>query len=180
MRNLLLMLFMLTCCMTNAQDFPGGLDDDGRGNDEITFEVYVSDKDETTNVRNNPNGKIVAHLKNGDMISVDYSQNGWFHIAANEWYGADEHGTICDNAGDLWIHSSVVSVDWHSDGGVKFELRKAPGRHNPVKKRGLGLKYPIERILDYSDGWAKLKLKGGFTGWVEIELLCGNSLTTCI
>jgi len=36
------------------------------------------------------------------------------------------------------------------------------------------------RPMEIKDDWVKVKtIDGKYTGWIEIEWLCGNSLTNC-
>ena len=156
-----------------------GLEADGRGSDEFMLTIYVDDPNGPTNVRNSPNGKVVGKLKNSDMISVDYCRNGWLHIAEPRWYDGENGGLISKTSKELWIHNSVVGIGWERDGAVDFELRREPMQSGRIVYKGRGDKCPIERILDITDGWVKIRIKGGKTGWVEAALLCGNTLTVC-
>jgi len=144
--------------------------------------VYVSDPTPTpTNIRNAPKGKVVAKLVDGNMITVDRCLNGWFHIALNEYDDEEGSHKICKTTNELWIHHSVVTATWNGDGETTaYTLYSKPSAKSAIVRKGKeGEYHPIEAILDYKDGWAKIRVKGGHVGWVRSYELCGNSLTNC-
>lgn len=146
------------------------------------FSAYVADPSSTpTNIRNSPGGKVVATLHDDDMITLDRCVNGWFHITYNEYDNGGEGGKICKTTSELWIHHSVITSTWNGDGETTaVTLYSKPSRKSPVaRKCPEGENHAIIDILDYKDGWVKVKVKTGHTGWVESSELCGNSLTNC-
>lgn len=141
--------------------------------------VYVKDKTSPTNVRSTPRGKVVGTLKNGDMIQVDRCENGWWHIADNSYDDGDYTVIISRESDELWIHSSVVTMDWAADGGVNFTMYAQPDPKSRIMLKGKGSSYKILSILDLDGDWVKIKVTGNVVGWVSRAVLCGNSLTTC-
>lgn len=150
---------------------------------QVMLDVYVSDDTQPTNYRDAPKGDIVGQLENGDMISVDKSQNGWFRIMGSTYYNGEGDFTY-RYKGEKWIHSSVVTVSWMQDGSVNFALRSTPSKKGKVVHRGYANKWVdgnfITHVLDFNKNWVKISLKNGKVGWVERNLVCGNSLTVCM
>ncbi|MCQ2288301.1 MAG: SH3 domain-containing protein [Muribaculaceae bacterium] len=144
--------------------------------------VFVSDDTQPTNLRDAPKGNIVDYLRNGDMIDVDRCVNGWFHIVGRTYVDGNMGETAkFRSRGELWIHRSVVGVDWVNDGDIKFTLRATPSTNGKAVHSGNGTRNnnSISQLLDLKGGWAKVKLDNGHEGWVKIGMLCGNSLTVC-
>ena len=160
--------------------YAGGLADDGRGEVSI-LGVYVKDSDPETNVRNAPKGKVVGKLHDGDMIYIEeQSENGWFRINGNTYdNGSDDENKICNNDNEaLWIHSSVITADWISDGFTVITMFTEPN-YDSKKIEFNGYDERIQRILDIQNDFVKVKTKNR-TGWVSKDFICGNSLTTCV
>ncbi len=143
--------------------------------------VYILDYDgDFTNVRNAPKGKIVFKLpaRDGVMIDVDKVVNGWWHICSEYAGSGDENYKLTGSTTGYWIHSSVVATGTRNYGGQKLTLRKEPSDKSAViysftDERNL-------RVLDIMGDWVKVRtLDGKYTGWIDSEWLCGNSLTNC-
>ncbi|MBQ0161383.1 MAG: hypothetical protein MJZ99_08080 [Bacteroidales bacterium] len=141
--------------------------------------VWVSDKDSITNVRNAPKGKVVGHLETDDMITVDSCVNGWFRIANNYYQGANSEGKISETSNNLWIHSSVITADWIWDGNHEIVIYQGASAKSKILWKGKGLNHSIEAILDVRGNWTKVRTKSGISGWVESRLICGNPYTVC-
>jgi len=143
--------------------------------------VYILDYDgDFTNIRNAPKGKIVFKLpaRDGVMIDVDKVVNGWWHICSEYAGAGDENYKLTGSTTGYWIHSSVVATGTRNYGGQKLILRKEPSDKSAAvysftDERNL-------RVLDIKGDWVKVRtLDGKYTGWIDSEWLCGNSLTNC-
>lgn len=144
--------------------------------------VYILDNDgDFTNVRNAPKGKVVFKLpaREGVMIGVDKMVNGWWRIVGNMAQAGDFEYTITGSTTGYWIHSSVIAIGTRNYGGQKITLYKEPS-----EKSAAVFSFTDERdlrVLDMKgDDWVKVRtLDGKYTGWVDRNWLCGNSLTNC-
>lgn len=135
------------------------------------FEVFLDDVDNYTNIRNNPNGKIILKINNedsyGHMMNVIDFKNGWLKI--NEIIAIDEY-IISELEG--WIHSSIVGISLtHSE-----DLLDKPNGEKKLELKGESGE--IFKIIDVHCEWLKIKTKKG-DGWIKSEKICGNPVTTC-
>ena len=160
MRKSLLYLCLITSVFCKAQDC-----------DFLPFYVALDDSSgSNTNVRDEPNGAIVLQLNKEDLFVlrvVDY-KNDWLKIdAVSSIYNGYDISNI-----EAWINKSLVSM-WTRK---KITLLDKPkigtilgfieGENGPVN------------LTDICGKWAKITFKN-LSGWVELELLCGNPVTTC-
>ena len=135
-----------------------------------------------TNVRNAPKGKIVDRIPTDipAMFAVEKPTNGWWKIFTNEYDTDDNQVTFKGSTKGYWIHYSVLAVGTRNYGGETLYLRKTPNAKGAVVYQ---FKDEIElRPVDITaDGeWVKVKtVDGKFTGWIESDWLCDNSLTNC-
>ncbi len=143
--------------------------------------AYIDDNDgEWTNVRNAPKGKIVAKLpaKEGVMITLNKSVDGWWCLYDNTYWTGDGGGELTGSTTDYWLHWSVVVVGTRNYGGQKLTLRKSPST-----KAAAVYSFTEEKQLhpiDMKGDWVKVRTADKkYTGWIEREWLCGNSLTNC-
>lgn len=166
-KHLLLFILAATFCLT--------------GNAQSLGVIITTNGDGYTNVRSTPNGTKVATLHDDDMIAVDRCQNGWFHISSRKYVDCDGEDRTMPSGTSLWVHSSQVTASWIHDGGLKFTLRSTPSNSGSIVFKGVDncVANQIKNILDYKNSWVKVRLKGGKTGWVPQNLICGNSLTVC-
>jgi SH3-like domain-containing protein len=137
----------------------------------IPFEVYLDDEDNYSNIRENPNGRIVLKINNidsyGYILNVIDFENGWLKI--NEINSVDAN-LISEFEG--WIHSSIVGVALSHN----VDLLDKPNGKKVLKLEGeTGETF---KIKDIHCEWVKIKTKKGI-GWVKSEKLCGNPVTTC-
>lgn len=141
--------------------------------------VYVTDNNPPTNVRNAPNGTIVATLNDDDMICVDRCVNGWMHIMGNDYQRNDGEPAVFKTTGDKWIHHSKLTSNWA--GSYEKVLYSSPSTDSAVVARikNINDDNEIKGILDMKNEMVKVRTVNGLEGWVEAHMLCGNSLTTC-
>lgn len=135
------------------------------------FNVALSDDSGSdTNIRNEPNGDIVLKLNKIDefvLHATDY-KDGWFKInyISSVHYGYDItnlNGWTHQSTIGLWTRKKINLLDVPETG---TSLGSIDGENGPVK------------IKDICSNWAKIEFEG-LSGWVEIEWLCGNPVTTC-
>lgn len=143
--------------------------------------VYILDNDGNwTNVRNAPKGKVVFKLpaREGVMIEVDHQENGWWRLVNPVGFTGDEKITMSGSTTGYWVHWSVVAVGTRNYGGQKLTLRQEASEKSAVVftfTKELQL-----RVLDIKGKWVKVRtIDGKYTGWIDINWLCGNSLTNC-
>ena len=149
-----------------------------------TLDVYISDNSgQYTNIRNAPKGQVVCKLKlpdaNGIMFSVAKQVNGWWLISGDGYWNPEtDTGKFTGSTTGYWIHNSVITVDTRNYSGQKLSLRSKPSARATVVYT-----FKDERALiplDLKGNWVKVKTTDGkHTGWIEIEWLCGNSVTNC-
>ncbi len=148
---------------------------------EAALRVYVSDPTGTaTNVRAAPSGAVLGTLD----VKGDYSatlhgcEKGWCRIsditAAAD--GAAPH--LKYNAGGQWLHTSVLAFSTRNYGGQKLVLRAKPGENAaPV------FSFTDERVLrplDVRGHWVQAEtLDKKHRGWLDVEWVCGNPVSTC-
>ena len=152
------------------------------GSAQDTFTAFLTDGDETTNIRNKPGGKVVMTVSANPSYVFDLTspQNGWWRIL--EFWNAedeDEDATLKgSDTGEYWIHFSVLGVNTRNYGGQELYLREAPDEDANVV-----FTFDKEMTLspmDVQGDWVKVKV-GNFdiVGWIETEWLCSNPLTNC-
>lgn len=168
MKKNLIMLFVLLTALSatvNAQ----------------SIGVFTWDsKGKFTNVRNAPNGKIVDRIPTSEaaMIGVEKPTNGWWKIVGNDYDMGDFQGTLKGSSTGYWIHYSVLAMGTRNYGKEKLTLRKLPDAKSVVVYSFT--EEILLRPIEIKDDWVKVKTTDGkYTGWIEIEWLCGNSLTNC-
>jgi len=133
-----------------------------------------------TNVRNAPKGKVVDKIPTEvcAMISVEKPTNGWWKMVDNSYDTGDNEGTLKGSTTGYWIHYSVLAMGTRNYGGQTLYIRQSPSASAPVVYK---FKKEIQlRPMDIKGEWVKVQtFDGKFTGWIEAEWLCGNSLTNC-
>lgn len=144
-----------------------------------SLEVFVSDSNGDTNVRNAPKGTVVAKLsQDGNwMFSVETPKNGWWRIQDGAYSGPDtDELHFKGSKTGYWIHSSVIGVSTRNYGGERLSLRQSPS-----DKAAVVYSFTDEVVLnpiDIKGDWVKVT-NGKYTGWIEAEWLCGNAVTNC-
>lgn len=133
-----------------------------------------------TNVRNAPKGKVVDKIPTEvcAMIGVEKPTNGWWKIIGDTYDTGDDEGTLKGSTTGYWIHYSVLAMGTRNYGGQTLYIRQSPSASAPVVYK---FKKEIQlRPMDIKGEWVKVQtFDGKFTGWIEAEWLCGNSLTNC-
>ena len=165
-KTFLMMTLMLFALMGRAQ----------------SVSVFITDNDRYTNVRNSPNGKVVARIDNNlgsGMLELEKPVNGWWRIEDNSWEIAEEakEVTLRGSRTGYWIHYSVVGFGTRNYGGQKLTLRATPS----VKGRAVYsfTKELILHPLEVKGEWIKVKTNDGHIGWIHEEWICDNPLTNC-
>ena len=133
-----------------------------------------------TNVRNAPKGKVVDKIPTEvcAMIGVEKPTNGWWKIIGDTYDTGDDEGTLKGSTTGYWIHYSVLAMGTRNYGGQTLYIRQSPTASAPVVYK---FKKEIQlRPMDIKGEWVKVQTTDGkYTGWIEEEWLCGNSLTNC-
>jgi len=158
----------------------GGPADECWGNQR----VYLNDPDLSgTNIRNSPNGEIVGQLfKDEDnpeyFITILEARDGWFRID-NVVNTPNGLGGSFNEAGECWMHGSVLGIDTRNYGGEVIPVFAYPNPETEhitsISQETYGL-----QVTDICGEWIKIQSKDKkIDGWVESRWLCGNPLTTC-
>lgn len=144
--------------------------------------AFISDADgDFTNLRSTPRGALAMQLPtdNTYMVSIQNPRNGWWEVdfvaEAAEDYEVKLTGSP---TGKYWIHNSVIALASRNYGGQRWCLRAKPS------KRAAAVYYftgeTLFHPLDVRGYWLKVRTFDGlYTGWIELEDLCDNPLTTC-
>lgn len=148
--------------------------------------AYIFDKSGTpTNVRNAPNGKVVQKLSDidgGYVVSLLEVKNKWWRIDPNvEVCGdvEDDNIQLKGSKTGYWLHYSVLQ--FNIAGEYENVLRATPSaKGKPLK---IGVTYLMEtglRPLEIRGEWIKVVTTDNrYTGWMPIDKICSNPLTTC-
>lgn len=148
--------------------------------------AYICDNSGTpTNVRNAPNGKIVQKLpevNGGYVVSLLEVKNKWWKVdPIVEIYGdeEDEYVELKGSKTGYWLHYSVLQ--FNIAGEHENVLRQTPSaKGKPLK---LGTSYLMEvglHPLEIRGEWIKvITTDNRYTGWMPIDKICDNPLTTC-
>lgn len=148
--------------------------------------AYIYDKSGTpTNVRNAPKGKVVQQLPDidgGYVVSLLEVKNNWWRIdPIVDIYGDVEDDNVQlegSNTG-YWVHNSVLQ--FNIAGEYENVLRATPSpKGKPLK---IDISYLMEvglRPLEVRGQWIKVVTTDDrYTGWMPIDKICCNPLTTC-
>ena len=133
-----------------------------------------------TNVRNAPKGKVVDKIPTDvcAMIGVEKPTNGWWKLTDNTYETGDFDGKLKGSTTGYWIHYSVLGMGTRNYGGQTLYIRKNPSESAPVVYKFK--KEIVLRPMEIKGEWVKVQTcDGKYTGWIEVEWLCGNSLTNC-
>ena len=148
----------------------------------VSVGAFVCDSDSVTNLRAAPGGKVVMRLVNRTsyMMNLSSPRDGWWQVDMLEDAEQGEEIALDPKqspTGQYWIHHSVVGVSTRNYGGRPCLLRAAPGKRSPVAY-GFNEELTVHP-LDARGDWVKVKTPDGHIGWIEVEMLCDNPLTTC-
>ena len=147
--------------------------------------AYIFDKSGTpTNVRNAPSGKVVQKLPDVDggyVVELLEVKNNWWRIdPVIEIYGdEDRELELQGSKTGYWLHNSVIQ--FNIAGEHENVLRATPSpKGKPLK---IGVTYLMEtglRPLQIRGEWIKVETTDKrYTGWMPIDKICSNPLTTC-
>ncbi|MBN2776194.1 MAG: hypothetical protein JXR36_01035 [Bacteroidales bacterium] len=147
----------------------------------INLTVYLCDPDDSgvTNLRSNPNGKILKSLEHDYdyIINLDAQQNGWFRIESIE--GIDTRIDVPKS--ELWIHHSVVGVDSKNYGNQTLNLYLLADSDSDVC--GQITQETTLRVTKLAGDFAFVFFHNAngekISGWIKKEWLCGNPVTNC-
>ena len=148
--------------------------------------AYICDISGTpTNVRNAPNGKIVKKLPDingGYVVSLLEVKNKWWRIdPVIDIYGdeEDEYVELKGSKTGYWVHYSVLQFGIAGD--HENVLRETPSpKGKPLKTAPSYLFEVGLRPLEIRGEWIKVITSDNrYTGWMPIDKICDNPLTTC-
>lgn len=209
MKNLLPLLFLLVVsCSTNEDKSENAESKKNEPNEESTkieesesdetsssnetvskidcigeVNVFLNDPDQSgTNIRNAPNGKVIYKLVRTEenfeyFITCTESKEGWFKIQPE--ITSLESPVIIDSE-ECWIHGSVLGAGTRNYGNQVIEVYSDADKSKVVNK----IKQEVAlSFLDLCKNMVKVKWKDGNgkmqEGWIDVEWVCGNPLTTC-
>jgi len=145
--------------------------------------AYIVDKTGTpTNVRNAPGGKVVQQLDPdvNYVVNLLSAENNWFCIdPLVEIYGEekDEELHLKGSTSGYWIHNSLLRFT--AVGDPTDCLRSRPS----WKSKAIKLSDVTEisfRPIAIKGSWVKVVTSNGrYTGWMHVNRICYNPLTTC-
>lgn len=144
--------------------------------------VFIVDNDgPVTNIRNAPNGKMVATLltKEAFVVELLKARGDWFQIdPVIERYG-DNEGEIeleGSNTG-YWIHNSLLMFTIAGD--PTGCLRTKPSRKSKAVRMSPSTEMSF-RPIAVQGHWVKaVTTDGKYSGWIHRDKICFNPLTTC-
>ena len=148
--------------------------------------AYICDNSGTpTNVRNAPNGKVVQKLPDidgGYVVSLLEVKNKWWKVdPIIDIYGDEEEDKVQlkGSKTGYWIHYSVLGFGIAGD--HENVLRETPSPKGKLIK--VEPSYLIEIVLcplEIRGKWIKVITSDNrYTGWMPINKICYNPLTTC-
>lgn len=153
---------------------------------QTTASAYIYDNSGTpTNVRNAPNGKVVMKLSNqadGFEVTLLEVKGKWWRIDPTVWLCGDVDEESLELKGSktgYWVHYSVLGF------GIAGEQENVLRQTPSPKGKSLNLKpfYLLEvtlRPLEIRGEWIKVITSDNrHTGWMPIDRICSNPLTTC-
>lgn len=128
------------------------------------------------NIRSGPGTSysIVEKLKNGDVVNIIESKNGWHRVNT----ASGKTGWV---SGDYIKISTTNNGDTSSSGGTNTSSKSGVVTANTLNVRsGAGTNYSIVTklskgtkvsILETKNGWHKISISGGKTGWVSADYI---------
>ena len=155
-----------------------------------SIEAYIiDDGTPKTNIRCTPNGKIAMSVnpKIPYMVTLANPKNGWWEALTiyepNEEFVEGEPIFLSGSStGKYFIHNSMVGFETRTYGESHPLRAKPSSKGKVVCKLGPNsvLVHPIDLANDEEVGmWIKVKTDDGREGWIELEMICSNPLTTC-
>ena len=144
--------------------------------------VYIIDNDgPVTNIRNAPNGKVVATLPTSEAFVVELLavKGEWFKIdKVVEQYGDEEKEiTLTGSKTGYWIHRSLLGFT--PAGDPTGCLRAKPSAKSKAVRMSASTEMSF-RPVGIQGNWVKaVTTNGKYTGWIHSDRICYNPLTTC-
>ena len=148
--------------------------------------AYILDASGTpTNVRNAPNGKVVQTLSDVDggyVVTLLEVKNNWWKIdPVVELCGDVDEETLQlkGSKTGYWVHYSVLGFGINGD--PTNVLRDTPSSKGKPLKLEPGYLFEVSlRPLEIRGKWSKvITTDKRHTGWMPIDRICDNPLTTC-
>lgn len=172
-------LFLLLCTLTTVTSF---------AQNNTRFDLYISDTDGAyTNVRNAPSGTVVKQLPTSATfaLTVVACRNGWFRIDKSSLECMDltpaqaAKYSLKNVKGECWVHGSVLGCTTMGDGSLRGQLRVNPTASSArVKTRTND--WTLLRPVEMRGKWLKVQTSNKkISGWLPIEEICSNPVTTC-
>ena len=146
--------------------------------------AYIVDNSGTpTNVRNAPNGKVVQKLSDidgGYVVTLLDVKNKWWKVdPVIDIYGDEENESIQlkGSKTGYWLHYSVLQ--FNITGDPENVLRQTPNG-KPLQLKASYLLEVGLHPLEIRGNWIKvITTDNRHTGWMPIDRICNNPLTTC-
>lgn len=152
-------------------------------------DCYITSGGAWANVRRGPtvNSDVVARISPEESYTLilEKPTAGWWHILDDRIYPAeseDDTDVLFLGGGQpCWIHHSIVCIDFIFTDGKDVKLLAAPSYKADVTASIAPSNEKAVHPLDVSSdgGWVKV-VCGEASGWIRVENLCSNPLTTCI
>ncbi len=152
-------------------------------------DCYILSGGSAANVRRGPtvNSDVVARISPEESYTLilEKPTAGWWHILDDRIYPAeseDDTDVLFLGGGQpCWIHHSIVCIDFIFTDGKDVKLLAAPSYKADVTASIAPSNEKAVHPLDVSSdgGWVKV-VCGEASGWIRVENLCSNPLTTCI
>ncbi len=151
-------------------------------NAQSMIDAYIVDSDgPVTNIRNSPKGKVVATLSTDDNIVVSLLEvkGKWWKIDKTVLKMGDDEKeiTLKGSKTGYWIHRSLLGFTINGDptGVIKVSPSK--------KAKSVKISNYPDLLLNpvaVKGKWVKvLSSDGKYIGWMPIDRICDNPLTTC-
>ena len=148
--------------------------------------AYICDDSGTpTTIRNAPNGKVVKKLPDidgGYVVSLLEVKNNWWRIdPIIDIYGDEEEDCVQlkGSKTGYWIHYSVLQFNIAGD--HENVLRETPSPKGKLMQLEPSYLFEVGlRPLEIRGKWIKvITTDKRYTGWMPIDKICDNPLTTC-
>ena len=146
--------------------------------------VYIigDETNRQATIHSAPNGEIVYTLPDTCiyMLGVKKPKNGWWVIDDNSVFGICAMDTTFDFSSKCktaWIHYSVLGFSTRNYGGQRMVLYSKPS-----EKSDEVYAFTDEIVLcplDVKGMWVYVETPDKHRGWIRLENICDNPLTTC-
>ena len=148
------------------------------GRCDWVLDTFVSDASSiATNIRSAPRGKVIKKLDQGHnyCVRVTDVKNGWWRVLSVE--NAEEAKEV-EIPEESYIHYTVLGLETRNYGGTEMIFHQYPNDASRIVYRFT--EELLVRPLDMVDGWIEVETADKkHRGWIGIEYLCSNPLTTC-